>query len=319
MLLEAQLGSVWKRGTMAKTFVVVGASTGLGRETARILAREHRVIVAGRDVARTHTAVPGAHAAVRVNLAELGDVARFVAELAAYGPLDGVVCSAAIQDAGEPVITRDGFEEAFAINHLAHFALAMRIAPQLVPGARVAFVGSDTCDPQDRSSRAFGFRGGRYTDARALARGDGDPLVSATQRARDRYATSKLCNLLTVAAIARRVPATRFSVFALNPGLMPGTGLARRQPAVVRLLWHTVLRFAGVIMPSASTPVRSGASLAWLMTDPRFAGTTGRYFDFHRHEITGWYGAERTDWADDLYATSLELCGIADDPLRAAA
>ena len=304
---------------MARTFVIVGASTGLGRETARALAREHRVIVAGRDVERTRAAVPDAHAVARVDLTDLGDVARFVAELTAHGPLDGVVCNAAIQDAGQPAVTRDGFEESFAVNHLAHFAIAMRVAPQLVPGGRIAFVGSDTFDPDDRASRRFGFRGGRYTSARALARGQGDETAGATQRARDRYATSKLCNLLTVDAIARRVPAARFSVFALNPGLMPGTGLARRQSAVVRLLWHTVLRFAGMMMPGASTPARSGASLAWLMTEPTLSGTTGRYFNFHRQQITSWFGADRADWADDLYATSLELCGIAEDPLRAAA
>jgi NAD(P)-dependent dehydrogenase (short-subunit alcohol dehydrogenase family) len=304
---------------MARSFVVVGASTGLGRETARRLARADRVIVAGRDVARTGAAVPDAHAALRVDLTDLGDVARFASELAAHGPFDGVVCNAGVQQHGEPSFTRNGFEETFGVNHLAHFALVMRLAPQLAPGARVAFIGSGTLEPESRSARRFGFRGGRYTDARALARGDGDMTTGVAQRARDRYATSKLCNLLTVAAIARRVPAARFAVFAIDPGLMPGTGLARRYPPVMRFLWNTVMRAVGLVMPSASTASRSGASLAWLMTAPGLAGTTGRYFDFRRRELTGWFGASRTDWADELYTTSLSLCGIADDPLRAAA
>jgi NAD(P)-dependent dehydrogenase (short-subunit alcohol dehydrogenase family) len=304
---------------MARTFVVVGASTGLGRETARRLARDHRVIVAGRDVERTRAAVPGSAMALRVDLADLGDVARFTAELAAYGPFDGLVCNAGVQQTGEPGFTRDGFEETFGVNHLAHFAIAMQLAPWLAPGARVAWIGSGTMDPANRSARRFGFRGGLYTDARALVRGDGDATASAAQRARDRYATSKLCNLLTVAAIARRVPAARFAAFALDPGLMPGTGLARQYPPVMRVLWHTVMRAAGLVMPGASTAARSGAALAWLMTDPSLAGTTGRYFDFRRREIMGWFGADRADWADELYDASLALCGIAGDPLRAAA
>ena len=138
---------------MARTFVVVGASTGLGRATARALARTDRVIVAGRDVARTQAAVPGAHAALRVDLTSLGDVARFAGELAAHGPLDGIVCNAGVQQVGAPPITRDGIEETFAVNHLAHFALVMRAAPQLAPGARVAFVGSGTFDPRDAGTR----------------------------------------------------------------------------------------------------------------------------------------------------------------------
>jgi len=304
---------------MTRTFVVVGASTGLGREAARALARSHRVIVAGRDVEATRAAVPAAHAALRVDLADLGDVRRFVGALAASGPLDGVVCNAGVQHTGATVITRDGFEETFAVNHLAHFAIAMQVVPQLAAGARLAFVGSGTLDPADRGARRFGFRGGRYSDARALARGDADPAADAAQVARDRYATSKLCNLLTMAAIARRVPAARFAAFAIDPGLMPGTGLARHRGAFVRLLWHTVMRVAGLAMPGASTARRSGAALAWLVSSPALDGTTGRYFDFRRRERTAWFGADRTDWADELYATSLALCGIERDPLRAAA
>jgi NAD(P)-dependent dehydrogenase (short-subunit alcohol dehydrogenase family) len=253
-----------------------------------------------------------------VDLADLADVARFTAELAAHGPFDGVVCNAGVQHTGAPVLTRDGFEETFGVNHLAHFAIVTRLAPRLAPGARVVWIGSDTLDPAS-GARRFGFRGGRYTDARSLARGDGAAAATGTQNARDRYATSKLCNLLTVAAIARRVPAARFAAFALDPGLMPGTGLARRYPVVLRVLWHTVMRVAGAVMPGASTPRRSGAALAWLMTAPELAGTTGRYFDYRRRERRGWFGADRTDWADELYETSLALCGIAGDPLRAAA
>ena len=304
---------------MTRTFVVVGASTGLGRETARRLARDHRVIVAGRDVERMRAAVPDAHATLRVDLADLADVARFTDELSAHGPLDGVVCNAGIQHTHATVYTRDGFEETFAVNHLAHFAIAMRVVPQLAPGARLAFIGSGTLDPDDRGARRFGFRGGRYSDARALARGDGDPTADAGQLARDRYATSKLCNLLTMAAIARRVPASRVAAFAIDPGLMPGTGLARHRPAVIRLLWHTVMRVAALAIPRTSTARRSGAALAWLLTSPALDGTTGRYFDFRRRELTGWFGVDRTDWAEELYASSLTLVGIERDPLRAVA
>lgn len=304
---------------MTRTIVVVGASTGLGRATARALARDARVIVAGRDVARTRAAVPAAHAAMRVDLESLADVARFARELAAHGPLDGIVCNAGIQHTGAPRMTRDGFEATFGVNHLAHFALVMHAVPLLATGARVAFVGSGTLDPEDRGARRFGFRGGRYSDAKSLARGDGDAAVDDAQRARDRYATSKLCNLLTVSAIARRVPAQRLGAFAIDPGLMPGTNLARQYPAALRVVWHTVMRVAGLVMPGASTATRSGAALAWMMTTPALAGTTGRYFDYRRREQAAWFGSDRRDWSDELYAGSLALCGVSEDPLQARA
>jgi NAD(P)-dependent dehydrogenase (short-subunit alcohol dehydrogenase family) len=294
-----------------KQYVVVGASTGLGRAAARRLAREHRVIVAGRDLDRTRGAVPEASEAMRVDLTSLADVARFAGELAAVGPLDGIVCNAGVQKLGAPTLTPDGFEETFAVNHLAHFALVMRLVPALAPGARVVFIGSGTLDPDDRGARRFGFRGGLYTDARSLATGTGDRDVDETQRSLDRYATSKLCNLLAMAAIAKRAPASRLAAFALDPGLMPGTGLARERSLAVRVAWHTVAR----AMPGTSSPRRSGAALAWLAADPAHAGTTGRYFDFHRRELEPCAIARRTDWADDLYTTSLALAGITRDPL----
>ena len=283
---------------MTRTFVVVGASTGLGRAAARELAREHRVIACGRDVTRMRAAVPGAEV-LRVDLTELADVARLGDELAARGPLDALICNAGVQTLGPARFTRDQIEETFAVNHLAHYALATRLLPQL---GRIVFVGSASLDPRDRGGRAFGFRGGQYTTARALAAGEGDPAADDHHRAMDRYATSKLCNLLVTYAFARRgIPA-----YALDPGLMPGTGLARERNVVVRLLWNTVLRAFAPLLPGASTIGRSGRALAWLASDPSI-GTEHRYYDYRRRPLDTWSGALREDWAEDLERTSREL------------
>lgn len=297
--------------TTPATYAVIGASAGLGLATVVALARAgHRVIAAGRDVDRTRAAIAraaGPHAARvdvrRVDLADLADVRRFARELAAGGPmLAGIACNAGVQHARELRRTADGLEETFAVNHLAHVTLVELAMAALAPGARIVFVGSRTHDPRDPGARRFGFRGGRYTDARALADGTGDPTVDAPQQARDRYATSKLCNLLASFDLARRIPAERACVLAFDPGLMPGTGLARDRGALTRLAWHTILRVAGALMPAASTARRSGAALAWLLTDPSLAGITGAYYDFRRRRIEPWDGARRADWAADLDA-----------------
>jgi len=289
---------------MPKRFVIVGASTGLGRATATALVRDgFDVVVAGRDIERTRAAVPGASEALQVDLADLADVARFATEL--RGPIDGIVCNAGVQ-AVERRTTRDGVEETFAVNHLAHFSIVMRLVPQLADGARVIFVGSGTLDPDDRGARRFGFRGGRYTTAHELAIGNGDPSVDEAQRCRDAYATSKQCNLLTMSAIARRT--TRFSTFTIDPGLMPGTALARDRSWIERLAWNTVMR----ALPGTSSARRSGGALAWLATDGSLAGTTARYFDYRSREIEPPAIARRDDWADELYTGSLALLALAD-------
>jgi hypothetical protein len=95
---------------------------------------------------------------------------------------------------------------------------------------------------------------------------------------------------------------------------MPGTGLARNYPAVLRFLWHTVLRAAALFAPGMSSASRSGRTYAWMLASPELAGQTGRYIDHRRRELP-WTGSERIDRQEELYATSLELCGLASDPL----
>jgi hypothetical protein len=150
----------------------------------------------------------------------------------------------------------------------------------------------------------FGFRGGRYTTARALAAGEADETVDDAQRARDRYATSKLCNLLTVEAMVRR----GIDAVSLDPGLMPGTGLARERGALQRLGWNTIMRAVALVMPGASSARRSGRALAWLATAP---GLAARHYDYRRRPRETWDGARRADWGDELYATSCELVAAA--------
>jgi hypothetical protein len=63
-------------------------------------------------------------------------------------------------------------------------------------------------------------------------------------------------------------------------------------------------------MPGASTARRSAAALAWALSTPELAAASGAYVDFRRRRIEPWEGAQRADWADDLYRTSLSLAGI---------
>lgn len=300
----------------SRPLVVVGASTGLGRAAARLLAADHPVIAAGRDVAATRAAVPTATEVLPVDLARLADVRCLAADLAARGPIAGLVCNAGVQDAGPPSFTADGFETTFAVNHLAHTALVLHLLPAFAPGARVVFVGSGTLDPDHPLARRTGYRGGRYTSARALAAGDGDPAVSDVQRARDRYATSKLCNVLTMRALAARVPAQRVAFHAIDPGLMPGTGLARQMPWYARAVWHSLMRALVPLLPGGSTPARSARVIRHLLVDRSLAGQSGLYVDHRARPLPLTAAAARIDHQDELYATSLGLAGLA-DPLAA--
>jgi protochlorophyllide reductase len=270
-----------------KSFIVTGATRGLGRATARALARnpDHRVVLAVRDPARgaAVAAEIGAGAEVRrLDLTSLGDVRRFVKEW--DGAIAGLVNNAGVQITSGTRRTADGYEETFAVNHLAALALAVGLQPCLLGGG-VLFIGSGTHNPEHRTATMFGFRGARFTSIEALARGDGDG-ASARQLGMDRYATSKLLNMVTAAELARRHPPETTAFLTLDPGLMAGTGLVRTAPAPLRILWSTLLRWVSPLLPDTSTPERSGEAAAWLLGAPGLPERSGGVFAYDRAPST---------------------------------
>ena len=68
------------------------------------------------------------------------------------------------------------------------------------------------------------------------------------------------------------------TVNAFDPGLMPGSGLARDYPPLQRLAWRYLLP-ALRVLPGVRSTRTSGRYLAALANDARFDGVTGEYFD----------------------------------------
>ena len=140
-------------GQHGRLAVVTGANTGLGFETARVLAaRGASVVLAVRDTdkgkaaaARIAVTAPGADVTVqRLDLASLDSVRAAAAELRARHPrIDLLINNAGVMFTPQQA-TRDGFELQFGTNHLGHFALTGLLLEQMlpVPGSRVVTVSS---------------------------------------------------------------------------------------------------------------------------------------------------------------------------------
>lgn len=88
---------------------------------------------------------------------------------------------------------------------------------------------------------------------------------SAEREGRRRYDTSKLANVRTAVELSRRLAGTTV-VTSFDPGLMPGTGLARDAGPVQRALWATVLRLL-LVIPAVQTPRQAARQLVHLVTD----------------------------------------------------
>lgn len=136
-----------------RTAVVTGANTGLGFETAKVLAaRGATVVIAVRNVEKGNAAaaqilgaVPRADITVQpLDLGSLQSVRTAAAELKESHPrIDLLINNAGVMYPPKQT-TKDGFELQFGTNHLGHFALTGLLLENLlpVPGSRVVVVAS---------------------------------------------------------------------------------------------------------------------------------------------------------------------------------
>jgi NAD(P)-dependent dehydrogenase (short-subunit alcohol dehydrogenase family) len=193
--------------------VVTGASSGIGLETARVLAaRGARVVLACRDLskagdgaARIGAAVPHADLdVIPVDLASLRSVRKAAGELrSAYDGIDLLICNGGIM---EPPYakTEDGFELTFATNHLGHFALTGLLLDRLLTteGSRVVTVSSEG-------------------HARGVMNFD-DLQSEKSYRPDQAYYQSKLANLLFTYELDRRLRSAGAQTLALaaHPGIV---------------------------------------------------------------------------------------------------
>jgi len=246
-----------------RTFMVTGGNTGIGRATAAGLARRGgRVYMACRSQQKGRRAVADIVAAtgndavafLPLDLADLASVRRCAEEFLALGePLHVLINNGGV--AGQRGITRDGFELAFGVNHVGHFALTTALLGRLAASApaRVVTVASDA---------HYQARG---VDFEAVRR----PTASVTGMRE--YAVSKLCNVLFSAELARRVQGRGITTYALHPGVV-ASDIWRRVPWPVRPL----------IKLRMISPADGATTSLYCATSDSVAADSGRFYDGSR-------------------------------------
>ena len=270
-----------------QTAIVTGGNGGLGYKCARAIAAasaQWRVIIASRDQAKSTEAARSIIAetqnsevtAMELNLGSLRSVRRLGADLAApeLPPIGAIVCNAGIQVISEITYSDEGYETTFAVNHLGHFLLVNLLLRHLNDRARIVVVSSGTHNPDQFT----GMPKPDYRDAISVAKPElGSDPVTAGRRA---YTTSKLCNVMFAYELSRRLRAEGHDGICANafdPGLMPGTGLARDYRPFQKFLWHFALPALRFI-PGVNSTGKSGVDLARLVLDPELEGVSSTYF-----------------------------------------
>jgi NAD(P)-dependent dehydrogenase (short-subunit alcohol dehydrogenase family) len=240
-----------------KRAIVTGGSSGIGVETARALVGAGAEVTlavrdteAGDRVAADIGATTG-DGAVQVAALDLADqemVAAFVANWTE--PLHVLINNAGV--AGRRGLTSDGFELAFGVNHLGHFALTMALLDRLTASApaRVVTVSSDS---------HYQARGIDFTALRRRTTG----LTGMGA-----YAVSKLCNVLFAQELARRLGDSGVTTYALHPGVV-ASDIWRRVPRPVRPL----------LTARMLTTEQGAATSLHCATSADLAAHSGRFYD----------------------------------------
>jgi NAD(P)-dependent dehydrogenase (short-subunit alcohol dehydrogenase family) len=275
----------------SKTVVVTGPTRGLGLEACRALADRAladrapgaHVVLLGRAGPAMDAVVSELRGRVRsvasvaVDFADFGQIAaaaRRVGELVetgACGTIDGLVVNAGIQTVDRLHRTVDGLELTFGVNVVAPFLLMRDLGGHLTPGASVVLVGSGT-HTTDRSTKLVAHP--RWEDPADLAQPGLGPDPASKVAGQRAYATSKLALNHLCHELDRR-SGGRWRCNIHDPGLMPGTGLARDMNVLRRFIWHRVLPY--VPMSGTSTPPRSGVVLAEMALGLQFPELRGGY------------------------------------------
>ncbi|WP_086847101.1 SDR family NAD(P)-dependent oxidoreductase [Amycolatopsis kentuckyensis] len=245
-----------QRGRVA---VITGANTGLGFDTAKVLAeRGATVVLAVRDVEKGKQAAArlGANADVTVqalDLASQESIRSAAADLHATLPkIDLLINNAGVMYPPRQT-TREGFELQFGTNHLGHFALTGLLLDLLLPveGSRVVTV----------ASIAHRIRAGIHFDD--LQWENSYDRVAA-------YGQAKLANLMFAYELQRRLaPHGTTTSIAAHPGVAR-TELMRNSPAVMRALFPLVAPLFTQSSERGALPTLRAA------TDPAALG--GQYY-----------------------------------------
>ncbi|HEY1535447.1 MAG TPA: SDR family NAD(P)-dependent oxidoreductase [Polyangiaceae bacterium] len=240
-----------------KRALVTGGYAGIGVETTRVLAAAGaQVIVPARDVAKAQRAI-GALANVTIEQMDLTNASTIAAFAARHvdNPLHLLVNNAGIMAAP---LARDarGLESQLATNHVGHFELFQRLLPALrrAQGARVIALSS-----RGHVRSAFDFE-----DPSFLHR-PYDKMIA--------YGQSKTANILFAVEADRRYAADGIRAYALHPGAILDTELARHyDPAELQLVIERARRIG-----SFKTVEQGAATTIFCATNPLLADLGGVY------------------------------------------
>lgn len=241
--------------------LVTGGSSGIGLETARGLSSRFEVVgIVGRNTQRLAEAAGdlrsgGGHIETfQADFSSLLEVRRLADDIKArFGSLDVLVNNAGVWHK-ERTLSKDDYEDTFAVNHLAHFLLTNELKDTLLAGAAARVV--NVSSSMHRRAKSLNWD---------------DLMFEERWRGFWVYGHSKLANILFSNELARRWKSLGITSNALNPGNVRSR--ITRNNVFLNALHQSPI--ARLVIMSEADGAKTSVHVA---TAPELEGVTGRYF-----------------------------------------
>lgn len=283
----------------ALTAIVTGASSGIGSETARVLAlRGVHVVMGVRNTSSGIVAkemiideIPAAKVDVMMlDLSSIASVRKFAAEFKSRGlPLNILINNAGIM-ATPFTLSKDNIELQFATNHLGHFLLTNLLLETMKKTAHESKKEGRILNVSSRRHKFSYPEGIRFEKINDQT---GYSSLAA-------YGQSKLANVLHSNELARHLKEEKLNITvnALHPGAI-ATNLFRH----IGLL-NGIMNIVGKYV--TKNVQQGAATTCYLALHPQVKGNSGKYFaDCNLAEASS--QANDTELANKLWDLSLNL------------
>lgn len=254
------------------TAIITGATSGIGAETARVLAkRGARLIIPARNLKAAEDVKSSIqreiHTAeiivMELDLSSLTSIRRFATNFESSGLPLNILINNAGRFCQEFQVSQDGFEMTFATNYLGHFLLTKLLLNKMIQSSKESGIQGRIINVSSCVHSWIGKEGIQFDQLR-------DPKSYNATRA---YVQSKLANILHAKELALRLKEMKANVTAnsVHPGIVK-TGITREQDGLITdLAFFLTSKLVKSIPQAASTT-------CYVAAHPKLKNISGKFF-----------------------------------------